>query len=378
MRAGSKLQRRDREHTHAHYVAQAGLAKALFKLRQNQSAALGTPGAPLALDRSRFYVTQENLTSQIVRLTSTGMDDRAAARQELVVRRLPATIWRFGAFGTEFVHMSSNARLDSYDSSLGSYASQATNGTGTSQHANAAGQIGSNGDITLDQNATVWGNAVPGPQHQDMILGNATVSGTTSAAADPIELPTLSVPGYTSFGNLAVQSATTIPSGDRTYGNLSLASNKTLRIVGPANIVISNLTLRAGAKIEADTTFGNVQLWVIDNFVMNAGSQIAPLDFKSEHLRLNLLSDNVINPEVNVQLDTVQFDSNSKFYGTILAPKAAIKLTSNFELFGALLARSIDLASNARLHFDEALLDANGGGQPVIETISWRNVACPD
>jgi hypothetical protein len=142
--------------------------------------------------------------------------------------------------------------------------------------------------------------------------------------------------------------------------------------------VISNLQLRAGAKIEVDATLGNVQLYVIDNFVMNAGSQIAPTDFKPEHLRLNLLSDNVINPEVNVQLDTVQFDSNSKFYGTILAPNAAIKLTSNFELFGALVARSIDMASNARLHFDEALLDANGGAQPVFETISWRTVACPD
>jgi hypothetical protein len=378
MRASSKLQRRDREHVHAHYVAQAGLAKALFKLRQNQSATLGTPAAPLVLDRSHYYVTQENLSAQIYRLTATGLDDRTTARQELVVRRLPSSVWRFGAFGREFVHMSSNARLDSYDSGLGSYASQAINGTGSSQHALSGGEIGSNGDITLDQNAKVWGNAVPGPQHQDTILGNATVSGTTGAAADPVDVPALSVPGYTSYGNLTVTSPTTVASGDRTYGNLSIASNKTLRIVGPANIVISNLQLRAGAKIEVDATLGNVQLYVIDNFVMNAGSQIAPTDFKPEHLRLNLLSDNVINPEVNVQLDTVQFDSNSKFYGTILAPNAAIKLTSNFELFGALVARSIDMASNARLHFDEALLDANGGAQPVFETISWRTVACPD
>src|SRR6185295_18759319 len=77
MRASSKVQRRDREHAHAHYVAQAGLATAVFKLKQNQSASLGTPAAPVRLDRSRYYVTQENLTSEIVRLTATGLDDRA-------------------------------------------------------------------------------------------------------------------------------------------------------------------------------------------------------------------------------------------------------------------------------------------------------------
>ncbi len=378
LRASSGLQRRDREHAHARYVAQAGLSTALFRLKHGQGGALGTPLAPVACGASRCYVTAEDLTSQLFRLTATGLDDRATARQELVVRRVLTTIWRYGVFGTEFVNLASNSRLDSYDSSVGSYASQALSGSGSSLHAHSAGDVGSNGDITLDQNATVWGNATPGPQHQDTILGNAAVSGTTSAATDPLELPAISVPGYTGYGSLTVRSATTIPSGNRTYANVTVSNNKTLRIVGPANIVISNLTLRAGARIDADTTNGDVQLTVIDNFVMNAGSQIAPTNFESEHLRLNLLSDNVINPEVNVQLDTVEFDSNSKFYGQILAPNAAITLSSNFELFGALLARSVRMGSNARVHFDEALLDAQGGSQPLFETVSWRSVPCRD
>jgi len=378
LRASGGLQRRDREHTHAHYVAQAGLSTALFKLKQGQSGVLGSAAAPLRCDQSRYYVTQENLSGRLIRLTATGLDDRATARQELVVRRLPATIWQFGVFGTEFVHMNSDARVDSYDPALGSYAAQAINGSGTSQYALAGGNVGSNGDITLDQNARVWGSAIPGPQHVDTILGNAVVSGSTAAASEPLELPAISVPGYTNYGALSVGTATTIPSGNRTYTNLTIGNNQTLRIVGPANIVMSNLQLRAGARIEADTTLGDVQLLVIDNFIMNAGSQVAPLDLKGEHLRLNLLSDNVINPELNVQLDTVEFDSNSKFYGTILAPTAAIQLSSNFELFGALLARSVDMSSNVRVHFNEALLDASGGAQAVFETVSWRSVRCRD
>ena len=377
LRASGALQRRDREHAHARCVAQAGLSTALFQLQRGQSGTLGTPGAPLAWDKSHYFVTRENLTSDIVRLTSTGLDDRAAARQELVVRRLPGTVWRFGAFGKEFVRMSSNSRLDSYNSTLGSYASQATSGSGSSQHAASNGDIGSNGNITLEQNVKVWGDANPGPAHQDTILGNASVSGSTAPAPEVVQLPAVSVPRYTGYGSLTVSSNSTLPASNRTYTNLTVNSNKTLTITGPANVVISNLQLRSGARIDINASAGDVQLWVIDNFIMAANTRLAPTDLDCRHLRLNLLSDNVINPEHEVELDRVEFDSNSKIYGTILAPNAAIVLQSNFELFGSILARSIDLRSNAFFHFDEALLGAGGGAASFV-TISWREVPLAD
>src|SRR5260221_7156241 len=164
LRASCALQRRDREHAHARYVAQAGLSTAVFRLQNGHGAALGSAAAPVAWDQSHYYVTQENLTSQIFRLTATGLDDRTKARQELVVRRLPTTPWRFGAFGKEVVHISSNSPLDSYDSELGSYALQALNGTGSSQHANSNGDIGSHCAHTLDQNIKCWRDATPRPQ----------------------------------------------------------------------------------------------------------------------------------------------------------------------------------------------------------------------
>ena len=55
----------------------------------------------------------------------------------------------------------------------------------------------------------------------------------------------------------------------------------------------------------------------------------------------------------------------------------AIVLNSNFELFGSMLARSIDLRSNSKFHFDEALL---GEGANVVSfvTLSWREVSIAD
>ena len=61
-------------------------------------------------------------------------------------------------------------------------------------------------------------------------------------------------------------------------------------------------------------------------------------------------------------------------YGTMYAPNAAVTVRSNFELFGSVVARSVDLSSNARVHFDEALLSATATGAPTFETICLHDL----
>jgi hypothetical protein len=189
-----------------------------------------------------------------------------------------------------------------------------------------------------------------------------------------MDLPSIVVPAYTSFGSLTVNANTTIPASQRSYGNLTVGSNKTLTINGPASLVVSNLRLNSGSTIYVNATNGPVEIFVLDNFIMNSNTTIRSNDYEPKDVALNLLSDNVINPEVNVQLDQVDFDSNSRIYGTIYAPSAAITFDSNFELYGSILARSLDVDSNSRFHFDEALADAMANGIPTFETLCWRDI----
>jgi hypothetical protein len=169
----------------------------------------------------------------------------------------------------------------------------------------------------------------------------------------------------------------TIVPGNRSYTNLTVENNRTLTLVGPANIVVTNLLLKSGASLRIDATGGPVTFYVLDNFVMRSNSFMGPTDLKSKNLTINLLSDNVINPEVSIELDQIDFDSNTKLYGTVYAPSAAVVVDSNFEFFGSMIARSIDLDSNARFHFDEALLDATSTGVPTFETICLRDLPNP-
>jgi hypothetical protein len=365
-------QRQESNSMHARYVCQAGLAQGMYELRRGNSGAVATPNAPSVWGASSFWVTATALTADVSRLTATAIDDRHSSRMELTVREVPNTIWRFAAFGKEELHMDSNARVDSYNSTLGLWDAQAS-GAGVERHALTNGDVGSNGDVNMDQNSQAWGDATAGPDHSTTVLGNAEVTGTTLPMDAEIEFPPLVVPSFPSVASPSAGGAT-VASGDYTFGNVTLNANKTLNITGPARIVMTNFTLKSGSQVVIDASAGPVEFWVIDDFKMSSNSQIASTDFLPKNVKLNLLSDNVINPEVIVDLDDVDFDSNSKLFGTIYAPNAKITIDSNFELFGSMLAREVDLDSNCFIHFDEDLLNSTASAQVKLEVLCWREL----
>lgn len=372
--SGNKERQSAQEDLHARYVCQAGLSNAVYDVQRGETGNLGSEGNPVAWDGSQYYVQRTDLAGGLIQLQATGVEDRKGARMELVLREIPSTSYRYGAFGKEYFHLDSNAHVDSYDSTAGTYASQATNGSGTNTYARAEGDIGSNGSITIEQNAKVWGDAPAGPSQTTTVMGNAVCTGSTSPATSLQTLPTITVPSLTSLGNLTVNSSTTIPTGSRRYGNLTINSNKTLTITGPATIVCTNFTMSSNANFIVNATNGPVTFYVIDNFSMAQNSVMRSTTYDPHALSVNLLSDNVFNPETNVSVDSVDMLSNTKLYGTLLAPNARIVINSNFELYGSLVARSVDLHSNSFLHFDESLTVMAAAGAPDWDILSWRTL----
>jgi hypothetical protein len=370
----SREQHSGQREIHASYICQAGLSQSMYQLQRGLAGDVGTQANPVAWGGAQIWVTATPVTATITRLTATGIEGRGGASQELDVKAIPNTIWQYGAFGREWLHQDSNARVDSYNSTLGTYASQAVNGNGQNQHANSNGDVGSNGDISLDQNAIVWGDAIAGPSHTATVLGNAIVTGSTTPATTQINLPVINVPSYPPLGNRTINSNTTLASGNYNFSQLTINSSKTLTITGPANVVASSLQLNSNSSIVVNAAAGPVTFYVIDNFVLSQNTTIASTNFLPKDIRINLLSDNVIDPGVNIQIDQVNFLSNSSVYATVLAPNARVTLNSNFQMFGSLMARSLDIHSNARFHFDEDLLNSTANGVPTYETLCWREL----
>ncbi len=362
--------------TVALYAAEAGMSAAFLDFNRDpaaaQGGALGSPEEPLEFGGARYWVERAEPVSGTVVLTASGIDGRGGAQVELVLRRQidPLSIW--AAFGDEGLTMDSNAFIDSYDSSLGSYDSQDIHGSGSNKYASSSGNAGSNKNIGLRSNTKIHGSATPGPEGVVTILGKAIVTGTTTPAEIPVELPPLDIPEFPSSGNWKVAgTGSVIGPGNLAYGDLELNSSAKLTVVGPAIVVVDSLELKSNSSIEVDATAGPVTFFVKKDFIMNSNTRLATTDLDPTQLSVQLQTNNIVDPGTKVELDELSMDSNAKLYGTLYAPNAFVEIKSNFELFGALIAKRVHLDSNSKIHFDEALMQSSEDGDFAFQVASW-------
>jgi len=376
-RATQKEKSAQREEVAALFAAEAGLSEAVFDLNRGGIGVVGSQQAPQTMNGSEYWVSSADLPNGMKTLVATGVDNRAGMRIELTVVEDLSNLWTWGAFGDEELTMDSNARVDSYDSMLGTYASQQVNGSGTNAYALSTGDVGSNGDIDIMSNSSVQGSAVPGPSSAVTITGTASVSGSTAPNTSLVDLPKLVMPVIGSSGDLKVASTTPVvlPSGDHEFDDLVLGNGAVLTVTGPARIVTVNMELRSNAQIVVDASLGPVEFFVYQDFIMNSSTMIASTTFTPADVSINLNSDNIINPAQTVQLAEVTLESNSVIYGTLFAPNAQVDIDSNFELFGSVVARQVHLDSWARIHFDEQLLNVtNSTSSNGWQAVCWRKV----
>jgi hypothetical protein len=328
-------------------------------------------------DSDYWVESDDSLGNGLTELTSTGIDGKSGARIELVVRRRTSSFFRYGAFGDEWLEMDSQAMVDSYDSELSSYQDQAVNGSGSSAYANANGSSGSNGDITLSQNAKVYGDATPGTDGTTTAGGNTVVTGSTAPMPESVDFPPIDVPVIASRGNhtIAANGSLNLPAGDYHYDAFKMGTGAELIVQGPATIVFRSWNLASNSDVIVHAENGPVSFYVLEDFVINSNVTIASTTFSPADVQFNLLSDNIIDPNDDIDLAEMDFDSNSVLYGTIYAPEASIDIDSNFQLFGAVIARRLHLDSNSRIHYDEALLRSSSSGRSDYEAIYWRELS---
>lgn len=372
--AGARERRGARETIGARYVCEAALADALLDVQSGGSGARGSAGNPVAYGGASYWVQATPLPGDLVQLTATGEEDRAGARMELTLRRVTSNLFEWGAFGDQAMSMDSNARVDSYDSSLGTYASQAVNGSGKNTYAGSNGDVGSNGNVLLEQNTVVHGDAVPGPGSSTTLLGSSVVTGSTAPNTSTVEMPPINLPAIPSSGNLTVPGAVplVLSAGDYRYGTFQISTGGSVHVEGPSRLVFDDFLMASNTQFIVDASGGPVEIWVEDDFEMDSNTLIASTTYTPADVRFSLLSDNVVNPTTNINLSNVTFDSNAKLYGVVYAPNAAIEVDSNFELFGSLVALSVDLDSNSRIHYDMALQSAAINTGWSYQPLCWR------
>lgn len=314
------------------------------------------------VDRGTYTVEVRPAYSgrQTYTVRATGVQGDRKRGIEVVVQDTLTSTAGFGGFGKDRLHLDSVAKVDSYKSTLGSYASQVT-GSGAAAHARTSGNVGSNSSISLDSNAKVWGNATPGPSGNVTTGSNSTITGSTAPAPAPQPFPPITVPSLPSSGsvNLGSNSDGGTITGDHHYTSFQMNSNSTLTIRGPARIVADSLITDSNTVLTLDTSGGPIEIYGTGTFNVNSNSDFGTGNTEPGKVKLYLTS-----------TGTVSVDSNASLHADVYAPNATMLLDSNGQLFGRVRAKELELNSNFSLHFDEDL----GGAvaPPKYKIKSWR------
>lgn len=303
-------------------------------------------------------------------LTATASDGAARQAIEVTLAESEATgPFSFGAFGDEWVDLDSNSLSDSYDSRLGTYASQISDRLRGHAYARTSGHVGSNGPVHLDSNALLMGDAVSGPTRPVTLDANAHVHGSVSCLRTPMELPPVVLPPEASMQAecLAIRTNRTasLPPGSYHFSSLTTDSNASLVITGPATIVADHFNVNSNSSVTFDTSAGPIQFYGTGTFHIDSNASVSSANRIPGDLRIYISTDNVANPDLPVEID-----SNSSLYAAVYAPRASLTLDSNGELYGAVVGRRVNLDSNFRLHYDEAL-GADGGRPGLRMVASW-------
>jgi hypothetical protein len=167
----------------------------------------------------------------------------------------------------------------------------------------------------------------------------------------------------------------TLSAGTYSYSYVDLDSNDAVLVSGDVTLYVSEyFKLDSNARFVTTCSACKITIY-IDGTPSQGAPPALALDSNS------LLSANAKPTQLKVYVTgsgttakTVDFDSNSTFYGTLDAPLSAVDLNSNNHFYGAVIGKTINLDSNAFIHYDTALTSSATGGGGLAQLKSWREL----
>jgi hypothetical protein len=249
------------------------------------------------------------------------------------------------------IKLSSNAYIDSYDSSRGKYgktrsysARVETNATGSKQ-------------VEMSNNSKIYGSVYvgPGANPSSVISTNnaASITGTREASTAIVDLPVATAPNLgSSAGSLNFWQKTSTLAVSLRVSSFNMSGNAILNISGNVTLVVdgdfnlsnnARINLNPGASL---TVYVRGSTTLSNNTRINMGTQKAGL------AKIYALGSNDVNLSNTVRA-AVQIE----------APNAQLKISNDARLFGTFLGKSMEISNNGKFHQD---LAAPGPALPTV------------
>lgn len=360
-------------------LAEAGVERAIWELNHGDISSWNGDDQLRSLDISSFQtsggtaigdidVILINPESDNPFIEATGkvpyIDDLTVVKKiRVVLEKTKPSLFDFGLFGNEGVHLNSNALIDSYDSGDGLYGgsnvkSQGDAGTNAIQY----------GCISLDSNAEIYGDAHSGPESipEDVIIteSNSHIYGNKLALSGLREIPSIPPPeGLPDRGDyfLGIGGQDTISESGE-YFSFMLDSNAKVTITADVTLYVTGeYSMGSNSKLEiADGV--SLAIYLGGSFLQASNTQFD--NISKDPSKLTLFGTDSFDGQM-------EWYSDQGFWGAIYVPRADVRCPSNTDFYGSLIANSIDINSNGKIHYDESLA-GHGSSSSSCLVKSWR------
>ena len=233
--------------------------------------------------------------------------------------------------------------------------------------------LSSNGGVTFslpeEDQGVVYGDVLPGPLGSVSGLGPVTVTGSTDSRSTEIELPEVEIPEVALA--MPVRHEGLLPlvvsAGTSGFESIEVAADSELTLYGPATIVIGQLTLEPGALLTLDTRNGDVELYITGGLDLQLGSIVSTSGELPDEISVQ------VAPIPTFDKAPVSLEATSQFHGTIYAPETEVKVGTDFEIYGGVVARKLEIGPDAKLHFDSSGFE----GSAIPRIVSWKIIELP-
>lgn len=375
----NKEQRVSVDSKRAFYMAEAGLAEGFNGLCLGKSGNVASEDVPAEFGGGIFWTTAEEVGSGRVRLQATGLAGAGRATLAITCERKSDEVGSLGFFGGQNITVEAGALIDSYDSRLGTYASQSA----TAALAFPGARVGGNSDITVEGTISkptlIFGDVNPGPAGTVFkpALG-ALITGSTAPSVAPATFPAVKPPVLPLRGNLLVSASHSLAAGAYGLGKVVVAAGKTLTLTGPMVVVADELLLNGGSKLDIDARAGPVKFYVVNAMKFPSSSLINSVSTDPRQITFQVAGTNRVDIDGDGVFDApVSIEGTGAFYGSIYAPSATFELPRGFDIFGSVVADGLTVKAGGKLHYDRAFSNASGGtGTPQL--LGWHIVELPN
>jgi hypothetical protein len=336
------------------HVAEAGLDVSFYEVQTATDLtndSIGAASGPVAGGRYVATIAPAYAGPGTYTLTSVGTYGRRRQTVERVVTRPPNSSPGFVGVGQ--ITLSGGASIDSFDSTLGTYASQLSGG-----HAGAQAGLATNGDVVTSGGGKIWGDAHPGPT--GTYSGTVAVSGSTTPASQNV---TTTPYAYAPPGVAltAWNGPGTLTAGTYHYTQLTVSGGGVLFLSGDVTIYCDNkFTVGAASSIRM-LPGARVTIHHGSNDVTIGGGGIVNQDAKASTLAIHSAS-----------TTKVVLSGSAAFYGSVDAQSADLTSSGAAGMYGAAVAKTITLNSpTGWLHQDRALDVGGVGGFEIAMERGW-------